>query len=98
MRFKNRLLRDWLDMHRSKQKSALVAGSACAILYVIVALYLVIGPPGGAGHGWGALAAYRIALPLSLLMPEYAGLPALLLLGAAQYFLVGFIGWLLKSR
>lgn len=59
-------------------------------IYIIAAFTLVIGL-GGVGHGWGIQAFYYLSLPAAVLA-ERNGMPVLatLLLGLAQYILVGY--------
>ncbi len=58
--------------------------------YLLTACYLVFGPPGEAGHGYGVELAYRLALPASLLLPDTGGFYILLFLGLCEYALIGF--------
>jgi hypothetical protein len=68
------------------------------ILYVIVAGYLVFGPPGAAGHGGGGEVFFYMSLPvgfISLLVQSLSKsgeLTALscLIGGVIQYFIVGY--------
>jgi hypothetical protein len=66
-------------------------------LYVIAAIFLVCGPPGGAGHGWGPEVAYYISMPSILFFvyvyKEGGGLILLwmFLAGVLQYFLLGYL-------
>jgi hypothetical protein len=70
------------------------------ILYLIAALFLFFGPPGGAGHGWGLEASYYLSMPAAFLVVllttiiPFTGVPIfaiflLFLSGTAQYFFLG---------
>jgi hypothetical protein len=69
------------------------------ILYVIVAAYLVFGPPSGAGHGSGGEGFFYISLPaglISLLVQNLfnSGEMAVLscfLGGVIQYAVIGYL-------
>ena len=69
------------------------------ILYLVVAGYLVFGPPGGAGHGGGGEIFFYISLPagfISLVVEEvfHSGLSMVLscaLGGIIQYFVIGYV-------
>ena len=69
------------------------------ILYLIVALYFVFGPPSGAGHGSGGEAFFYISLPaglISLLVQNLFNSGELALLscflgGIIQYATIGYV-------
>jgi hypothetical protein len=61
------------------------------IIYVVGALFLLLGPPGGAGHGWGAQVVFIASFPSSLLagVLGFQGFLGTILLGTIQYTAVG---------
>ena len=61
------------------------------IIYGAAAAYLVLGPPGGAGGGWGIAWAWHLGLPATLLMPDSSGFWGLWVCGIVQYFVLGFV-------
>lgn len=77
----------------------------CVLFYLITA-FVLLGPFGGAGHGWGIGVFLDISLPASLIAaaldeiyPQH-GLAVWLSLagGALQYFLLGMIvQWVVTS-
>lgn len=69
------------------------------ILYAIVAAYLVLGPPGAAGHGQGGEVFFYLSLPIGLISilaqnvfksGELAVLSCFLG-GLVQYALIGYL-------
>jgi len=63
------------------------------LAYSMISVYLIFGPPGGAGHGWGIKIAYYLALPASVIMRhQVQGVAYLLiLLGIFQYAVIGLL-------
>ena len=69
------------------------------IIYGIVSLYLLLGPPGAAGHGPGGEVFFYISLPLGLIsilaenMFKSGELAVLscFLAGVVQYALIGYL-------
>jgi hypothetical protein len=69
------------------------------ILYIVVAVYLVFGPPGAAGHGGGGNLFFYISLPfgfVSILVERFFHSGELAVLscvigGVVQYLALGYL-------
>ena len=73
-----------------------VALLPCA--FVLASVYLVLGPPGAAGHGWGIQASWRLALPAVLVFGQDCTLAGIVIAGVVQYALLGLLVSLFLAR